>query len=1270
MHNFRDFVLRVRNRFSLFQVKLLPQIAIDNGLKMLDTCFEKHRVNLDPSSSHSETTVYRSIDKFMNVLPHLIGSDKWKEKWHVGLMDSDVVSHAGSEQPPESLEVPSSSMRLDVDAMIPGSSTLTSRHASMDSLAKSQSSIGDQMVINKPIGLFDEDEDEDNQLKPNLAVNSFFRPQADQRKIVNLFDDEPPSMDPSPLSARKPVNLFDDYGSVDSLPVETEKIVEPQQPVDLFNDNDFEDFIKKIEKKQENVTVAREITQPQTSNTPAKTSGDKMKHDMRKLGEEIKNVQLKKAQEVPKTVSKGVENVRVMDTKPAEAYKPKSQDSKSVTPVKSVNSVPQIIKTPEIQSQAKPKKITNLFDDDDDDQDFFAEIIKQKAAKKASEIPKITAKKSSNLFDDDEEDESTVELFKSSSGVEVTKVKRENEGKLINEQKLTNKDKLSSLAEKLPIEVNKSSVGQKKSSAQSKKSSLFDDSDDEISEVTQSASKTPSKNSTKLFGDDSESENDENLLFAPKNNEIMKKPTISRNSSSFVEKKQENWIEKESSMSDVRKTNESSKKLSKNLENPMNKQENLRLSQEKLEKNQEIQEKIQQFVAKNQEHHENFENPEKIKEMSKNSHQDSKDFQKSIKTYQETSAKDSENSKFSFEKLQSFQETSQNNSKNPSTPLTDPISPSNLPDNQLNSSENSQLDFNNSEFSSQETSKSDQTSSKTSPSDEKSSNSSSAFDNSSEASPDSDPKSLSFQAEKSKIEPEFSIPNPKLQPDEETSSKTVENVTTTIETPSEFLSNIEKTFNSTLPFLSDEPPEDDTWNTEDIYEDSDSKPFTSFATNSSTYSSVPVFDDIPPEDNFVSSSKPPVPAPNFYSDDDAEEFENIAKPKEEKTTRGKRENEKQPKADVASTDHQVAVVMDETDKSVTTSDVKSKLDLFTKKVEDLPVKKAMPGKLNMNLKINVGALMPGARIPVKSVQEPVTNFKEVKSDPSTSTSSKETPGLLNNESLKSRAKIQVKRRPSTRRGRQENYQRTLSQIEGEEIQDCDSWDFHKPLSIKNLAPSIFDDFDDEIISENQQSNNEQRIQSIPKVVTTNKISVFYDDEEDTRKMLEEKKSRQEEDKKKLGRKQAEVTKTAQVSEASAGIASKLGLFDDDSDDDLFGGKKKSADVKKSIVAEKTKPKLLFDDDEEDNLFGKPAKKASTLKKTDKLFESDDEGEAKGSTILSKHKTTPATQPKKQSLFGDDDSDDGDLFSSKPKCKFLRIFKLLNLFKLTSEISEK
>lgn len=1076
------------------------QIAIENGLKLIENCFEKHQVNLDPSSGRSETsTVYRPIDKYMNVLPHLIGSEKWKVKWHVGLLDSDKASHAESEQYAESVDsnpVRSSSLKPDLEAsMIPGSSLMASQD-----LANSISSF-DHMVINQSGGLFD-DIEHGSLIPPSTsgASASFFQPQPEQRKIVNLFDDEPPSLEPSPVVSRKAENLFvdDDYDSVESPPAPTlENIVKSQPPVDLFNDNEFDDFIRKIEQKPS-------VIQPSGDNRKSEsvTTEVKKAHDMKKITEEMKNVQLKKVQKDVSTnpVSRSLPIKQSSEVKKAEAA-PQFKLPEPIIVVKRVEIPPPVQPQPE-PAKPRQKKITNLFDDEDED-DYFSQIIKQKAANKT--IQPVTPKtvpvktKPTNLFEDDDDDADSEDLYKHK--VEIVE----------------------------PLAVKKTV------------SLLFDDDDDPIA---QSNPETTKKKTTNLFHDD--------IGYDP----------------FHIESEQPKIVEK------------SKVPVATLLDDPLKPEVRPELTGQFLVDSH-VQQEKKQVIDDSQ-----------VQQVEKQGIEEAAAIENEKETFKNIDASPHENI---------------------------PDLCEDLPD--------------------------------------------------------------------------------------------TSNVQSSIHhsTPS-------TSFNATLPFLSDEPPDDDSWGTEDHDEEQPDLVFNSKALNYS----FPLFDDVPPDDDFMPVSKPSLnkeaeiekkfheKIANNISDEDYTKTENqpvtdkYSSPSEINQDSSEEQVLSPPEVELPVSPPEVDLPVppkplnNEVDITATSNSIKSKLDKFSRIADETIIfqqsKNPLPGKLNMNLKINVSALMPGARMTTRDTVDRAVDSHQSVNESFSSTSSNTSivdpnnnnSSLLNNEATKSRPKIQIKRRPSTRRGRQANYQKTLSfylsDDESEEKPEFSSESFESvgPPSTKNLAASVFDDIDDGEESLNQNHTNPLIFDESPPepIKTTSKMSVFYDDEDDTRLLVEQQKKKQQ-TKKEATRQNlsAELFDDLEedtfanphiISTSNAVKVDKsketLTAFYEESGDDLFGGISSSKAETKIVTLTtsmvpvvtktiNTKPKStapLFDDNEDDELFGSRNKPTSAAaKKSTKLFGSDDD-ESETNESISFPKKKPG-QPKKKSLFGDDDSDD-DLFSSKPKCK--------------------
>lgn len=1172
------------------------QIAIENGLKLMDNCFEKHRVNLDPSSSRSTTIVYRPIDKFNSPLPYLIGTDKWKEKWHLGLVEEDKCSQTGSTYA-ESIDSNNTKNECE-SSMMPQSSLM----ASQDSLAKSTSSIGEQMVINgkQSGGLFDEvyEEPKEEAIPSDQSqqqqASTFFRKQPPERKIVNLFDDEPPDDNDDgrvPSFRRKPVNLFDDEN--DSISIRSE-IMEQQQPslplppVDLFNENEFDDFIKRMErnqnrnqgetsyndtnneaKKEKVVVVKEEVANkkvPQVS----------VQRDMKIIADEIKRVQLKKAEDVkqppPQTLNLPQSKVETV---------PKQQQVEKPSSVQILQK--RVESEPEPKSKSltlpivkKRPRITNLFDDDDDEpEDFFDEIIKQKNS--SNSIPKMPPvmqeqkefkikpvesklpfekKKITNLFDDeDEEDDAFENIFtKKSTSISVSTPGASDKHAHENTTKVVKR--------------------------------LFDESTEGHQTQECLPTHNADKQTTQLAGE------------IDKNNAAMKRET---------------------NLFDDHKINTDSK-----------------MGQE-LKKESEERKNVEEEKISN---HDNL----SILKEAKQAHFD-----------------DSENSD--------------------SSPVNEII-------------EN--VEVNNKRF---------------------------------------EDKILSAKNNDKHLNnrPDDIVPNANLQ-----QNSTATNIKqTSSQTISSFLSSsTSKDFNSTIPFLSELPPDDeDTWDTEDSnnnFEETETKIIKEIPNaNAFGYSAIPLFNELPPDDDdFLSHSVAPpplIPEPNFDDDEETIEKSSFEIP------------EKQLES------------FDESDRVVTaTSNIKSKLDLFAKS-QEIPVasqreSKKIPGKINSSLKINVNALMPGARLPIAKKTEELSyarekddNFNDAETikqvlesnDSSSSTIDTSSVGknnnsnLLNNEIAKSRAKIQVKRRPSTRRGRQSVYEKTLSvnidenneqkQDKDEEeeeknkniykstpiniskdaietlapkteqsnlTQSIDEAKFNEPPAIAstNLSHSILTDKElqqnvnkmsihEQLSNAQRKSNNfftdeppplniTKSVDSAIQKVTTSKISVFYDDEDETKQMLEEQKRMQESNEHKklsdqlfdnveddiFGEKNPNVESVQKFTRKDAS-QSKF-LFEDDNNDDIFAKvtRPKNELAKQSQLLVKSKPLFEDEEDDDDALFGISKKsKTEIVKKPSKLFDSDED--QKGSIIFAKASTI-----KKKSLFGDDsnEEDDDDLFSSKPK----------------------
>lgn len=338
----------------------------------MNKCFEKVVLNLDPDSDLDEdngesSVAYRPIDKFVCNLPALIGSDKWKEKWHCGLVESDDESSSSDTDNNYSEDSPSISSKMDIEQ----TSSINQDNLS-NILIKSvepQEKLNDYYeqptaTIGRPNnGLFDISDDEESLLPPKSSITkivdipstSFFREQVPQRKLVNLFDDQPPELPPNEPEDSDH-DLFD-------TTIATSKKDITKQPVDLFNDNEFDSYIKNMETSQKKTNL--------NEDPPLKEPTVIVKKPLPKI-------------------------TNLFDDEVETDYFDEIMKNKTITsattklPAKPV--VAEIIKpVKKLPVVAKTSKISNLFSDDSPDDDFDDLF-----AKKAVEIKK------KNIFDEKE----------------------------------------------------------------------------------------------------------------------------------------------------------------------------------------------------------------------------------------------------------------------------------------------------------------------------------------------------------------------------------------------------------------------------------------------------------------------------------------------------------------------------------------------------------------------------------------------------------------------------------------------------------------------------------------------------------------------------------------------------------------------------------------------------------------------------------------------------------------------------------------------------
>lgn len=172
-------------------------------------------------------------------------------------------------------------------------------------------------------------------------------------------------------------------------------------------------------------------------------------------------------------------------------------------------------------------------------------------------------------------------------------------------------------------------------------------------------------------------------------------------------------------------------------------------------------------------------------------------------------------------------------------------------------------------------------------------------------------------------------------------------------------------------------------------------------------------------------------------------------------------------------------------------------------IETDPEKRPKPKKLSHGLNINVKALLPGAKMPPSNksttiIAQPASlasRIDEIKIDddqPSTTTSiikestnknieisSKQSSSQDHNDRLvgltKSRPKIAGQRRASTRRGRQEQYRKSVLQLDDEIIDDFESKAKEQktsPIVVETAKQKPIEDFVEKLTDVIQQKDND------------------------------------------------------------------------------------------------------------------------------------------------------------------------------------------------------
>nr|XP_026483437.1 WASH complex subunit 2 [Vanessa tameamea] len=313
------------------------------------------------------------------------------------------------------------------------------------------------------------------------------------------------------------------------------------------------------------------------------------------------------------------------------------------------------------------------------------------------------------------------------------------------------------------------------------------------------------------------------------------------------------------------------------------------------------------------------------------------------------------------------------------------------------------------------------------------------------------------------------------------------------------------------------------------------------------------------------------------------------------------------------------------------------------------------GKLKpMNFNINVKTLMPGASPKKNKTNEETDgqilstksnedinihspNHTDSKIAKSVSFDGNPDSKVLDNKLSKDRPKIQVKRRPSTRRARLEAVRKSGIDFGSDSTDNSSSFDEPKPTEsskveinskqVATVEPSEetdtqqinptstnkipIDNYSSKIEHESGDVSDKMKTEVKSKIVyILNDEDIFSDSSHNT--VIKSKNNSSESNIKTIGRAYGEISKAETTSK----------------------DKSKRKDESKDR-------KPLFDDLSDEELFGN--KKPSVQKTKESIFDSDNEAD-----LFSKRAVKPVEQKKKAaraSLFGDK-SDDDDLFASK------------------------
>ncbi|XP_020806716.1 WASH complex subunit 2 [Drosophila serrata] len=496
---------------------------LDNNLRMFRKNFEPVTIDVPDSDDEdapvSSTTVFRAKNPYDAIpLPYIIGTKEWEEHKYAGLYDSgensgdDKSDEFSSSSSDEKEPVSKGSTQPEnkfVEPHLSDSSSLAS-YAREPEIVSPVKTHNPAPVVTSPVPPAPAPAGQ----VPEAAIRTQPRPIISSQRNPHERDmfaalrqsppsDDPPSTSSSPTSSpafrntsggrlpiastaslsssssspahQPPPRLFEDVEAVVPTHPSKEIAAKPGQikrkPVNLFNDDEFNSFMSEIVDKVQAKAGAAE--------TSSVREPPKEKRPTEPTAKQEAPLQRKNPAVVPQTVPR---RVNLFDDSPplspSSKPKPFSNNAPSVggipkqTPPKEVQAdQPKAFIAPKEPAKTLPK---SLFDDDLEDDDFLSSL----APKSKPVDQKQSSKPKTSLFDDDDLDIN--DIFTKPTSANTNKLSERVAGKTSLFDDDDQEDDADLFGSKKPLKATQSeSTVKKVEPTETPKKSLFDDIEEE-----------------------------------------------------------------------------------------------------------------------------------------------------------------------------------------------------------------------------------------------------------------------------------------------------------------------------------------------------------------------------------------------------------------------------------------------------------------------------------------------------------------------------------------------------------------------------------------------------------------------------------------------------------------------------------------------------------------------------------------------------------------------------------------------------------------------